>query len=159
VSSRPAAAIGVGERLPHIDGHAVDVAAAPEVVWGSLLRVVEGSFGSTATARFARLLGCTDVEVHGPRPLDAGSTFPGFHIEAARRPHELTLAGSHRFSDYALIFKLDEPTPGHTRIHAETRALFPGLKGRIYRALVIGTRSHALLTRRLLAAVKHRVER
>ena len=74
-------------------------------------------------------------------------------------PAELALAGSHRFSDYALIFRLDPLAGGGTRVRAETRAEFPDLKGAVYRTLVIGTRMHVLVTRRILTAVKRRAER
>jgi hypothetical protein len=46
-----------------------------------------------------------------------------------------------------------------TRLVAETRAEFPGVKGRAYRALVIDTRAHVLVVRRLLGTVAGRVER
>jgi hypothetical protein len=107
----------------------------------------------------ARVLGCEDVEVSGPRPLAAGSTFPGFHIAVLEEPSELALAGRHRFSDYALVFRLEELGANRTRLRAETRAEFPGVKGRIYRAMVIGTRGHVLATRRLLGAVQRRAAR
>jgi len=107
----------------------------------------------------ARLLGCADVDSSGPRPLATGSTFPGFHVEAAERPRELALAGSHRFSNYALIFRLERLDATRTGLRAETRAIFPGLKGSAYKALVIGTRGHVLVTRRLLDAAKQRAER
>jgi hypothetical protein len=124
-----------------------------------VLGVLEASFGSAATARGARLLGCADLDPAGPRPLATGSTFPGFHVEAAEEPRELALAGSHRFSNYALIFRLEPTAAGRTRLRAETRAEFPHLKGSVYRALVIGTRGHVLATRRLLNAAKQRAER
>lgn len=147
------------ERLPHVDEHSVEIAAGTDSVWEALLRVAEGSFGSATTARVARLLGCSDVNRAGPRPLATGSAFPGFHIEASERAQELALAGSHRFSDYALIFRLEARGDDRTRLRAETRAIFPGLKGGVYRTLVIGTRGHVLVTRRLLGAVKQRAER
>jgi hypothetical protein len=147
-----------GQRLPHVDEHSMEIVAPPVATWEALLRVVEGSFGSSATARIARLLGCADVDASGPRPLAAGSAFPGFHVEAAERPRELALVGGHRFSDYALIFRLDELGDGRTRLRAETRAVFPGVKGGVYRTLVIGTRGHVLVTRRLLSAVTQRAE-
>lgn len=75
------------EQLPHIDEHSVEIGASSEAVWAALLRVVEGSFGSERTGRVARLLGCADVASGGPRPLAAGSSFPGFHVEAAREEH------------------------------------------------------------------------
>ena len=146
-----------GERLPRIDEHSIDIEAGAEAVWGALLRVVEGSFGSPRTGRIAGLLGCADVTASGPRPLDAGSTLPGFHVEAAEPGRELALAGSHRFSEYALIFRLDGANSGRTRLRAETRAVFPGVSGAVYRALVIGTRGHVVVTRRLLSAVARRV--
>ena len=147
------------ERLPHVDEHSLLIDARPKAVWEALPRVVEGSFGAAATGRVARLLGCADVAASGPRPLAAGSAFPGFHVEATEPARELVLAGGHRFSDYALIFRLEDSGDGGTRLSAETRAVFPGFKGGVYRTLVIGTRGHVLVTRRLLGAVKRRAER
>jgi hypothetical protein len=146
------------ESLPHVDEHAVAIDAGGEEAWKGLLRIVEGSFGGGAAGRFARLLGCADMAASGPRPLERGSTVPGFHVELAEPRRELALAGSHRFSRYALIFHLEERGAGAV-LRAETRAEFPGPHGRAYRALVIGTRVHVLVTRRLLDAVKQRSER
>jgi hypothetical protein len=146
------------EHLPHIDEHSVEIEAPPAATWESLLRVAEGSFGSARTEKVARLLGCADTASYGPRPLAEGSAFPGFHVEVARPNSELALRGSHRFSDYALIFRLDELQADRTLLRAETRAVFPGLKGVAYRTLVIGTKGHVVVTRRLLSAVKHRAE-
>jgi hypothetical protein len=145
--------------LPHIDEHSVEIDATPAATWAALGRVVEGSFASGATPRLARALGCADTDAAGPRPLAEGSTLPGFHVAAASAPRELALAGGHRFSDYELIFHLDDLDGAGTRLRAETRAEFPGLKGGVYRGLVIGTRGHVLVTRRLLGAVKRRAER
>lgn len=147
------------ERLPHVDEHSLVVEAGREDTWKSLLRVVEASVSSGGAPRFARIVGCADTAPSGPRPLAAGSVLPGFHVVAADAPAELALAGSHRFSDYALVFRLDELGGGRTRLRAETRAGFPGLKGGVYRALVIGTRMHVLVTRRILAGVKRNAER
>ncbi|HXS33252.1 MAG TPA: hypothetical protein VN758_05695 [Solirubrobacterales bacterium] len=145
--------------LPHIDEHSIAIAATPNATWDALLRVVEGSFASGASTRGARLLGCADTAVSGPRPLADGSVLPGFHVEAAQAPRELAIAGSHRFSDYALIFRLDEDGDERTVLRAETRAAFPGLKGSAYRAIVIGTRIHVLVTRRILGAARYSAER
>jgi len=68
------------------------------------------------------------------------------------------LQGSHRFSDYALTFRLEEVGPGRFRLSAETRAAFPGLTGGIYRLLVVGTRGHVVLVRRMLTGIKRRSE-
>jgi hypothetical protein len=72
---------------------------------------------------------------------------------------KLALAGSHRFSDYTLTFRFDDLNDEETRLRAETKAAFPGFKGSVYRALVIGTRGHVLITNRILSAVKRRAER
>jgi hypothetical protein len=147
------------ERLPHVDEHALVVAADRDATWAALLRVVEGTVAAGAAPRMAWVLGCADTEASGPRPLATGSTLPGFHIAAAQTPVELALAGSHRFSSYALIFRLDDLGDGRTRVRAETRAEFPHMKGAVYRALVIGTRMHVLVTRRILSGVKRLAER
>ncbi len=42
----------------------------------------------------------------------------------------------------------------HRALRAETRAAFPGLSGRAYEALMIGTRAHVLAAHRLLSAVR-----
>jgi hypothetical protein len=146
------------EQLPHVDEHAAVIVADREAVWEALLHVVEASVSGAAAPRYARLVGCIDTEASGPRPLAPGSAFPGFHVATAESPAELALAGSHRFSDYALIFRLDELDATRTRVRAETRSEFPGLKGGAYRALVIGTRMHVLATRRILGALKRRAE-
>jgi hypothetical protein len=147
------------DQLPHVDEHSAVVEASHESTWEALLRVVEGTVSAGAAPTFARLLGCADTEAGGPRPLAPGSAVPGFHIVAMTEPSELALAGSHRFSSYALIFRLDDLGDGRVRLRAETRAEFPGLKGSVYRALVIGTRMHVLATRRILSATKRRAER
>lgn len=149
----------ISDRLPHVDEHSTAIDADPTVSWDALLRVAEASMSARGAPRLARLLGSADVEATGPRPLDVGSAFPGFHVDTAERPSELALLGAHRFSNYALIFRLDDIGGGRTRLRAETRAEFPGFKGRAYRAMVIGTRGHVLATRRILNAVKRRAER
>jgi hypothetical protein len=78
-------------------------------------------------------------------------------VARSEAPVELALEGSHRFSRYALILRIDD-LGGRSRLRAETRAEFPGPHGRVYRALVIGTRGHVLMVRRILGAVKRRAE-
>jgi hypothetical protein len=149
----------MSDELPWIDEHASELTAAPAVVWPALLRTVERMTDGGATPRYARAVGCADVEAGGPRPLEVGSTVPGFHVAALTSERLLVLRGSHHFSDYALCFRLEPLGGAGTRLVAETRAEFPGLKGRAYRALVIGTRLHVLATRRVLRGVARRVER
>jgi hypothetical protein len=148
----------VATALPWLDEHGAEIDAPAAVVWPALLRTVERMTAGGAAPRYARAVGCADTESGGPRPLEVGSTVPGFHVAALTPGRTLVLAGSHHFADYALVFRL-EPLGGvRTRLVAETRADFPGAKGRAYRALVIGTRMHVLVTRRVLRSVAHRAE-
>lgn len=147
--------------LPHIDEHFTTVEAPAQAVWDALLRVVERSFSSPRSATGARVLGCRDTVPAGPRPLAEGSAFPGFHVDVADMPRESALVGRHRFSRYALVFRIEpaEHTSGGVQLSAETRAAFPGAHGRLYKALVIGTGLHVKVVRRLLSATKRRAER
>ena len=143
--------------LPYVDEQTTVIAAGADDVWRSLGETVERSFSRPGMAGYARLVGCADRAASGPRPLAEGSAFPGFRVAAAVPGRELVLEGRHRFSSYALIFRLEQVGPGRSRLRAETRAAFPGLGG-VYRLLVIGTGGHAVGTRRLLSAVRRRSE-
>jgi hypothetical protein len=145
--------------LPWVDEHAQEISAPVSAVWPALLRTVERMTAGAAAPRYARAVGCADSENGGPRPLEVGSTLPGFHVAELIPERLLVLAGSHHFSDYALSFRLEPLGAVRTRVIAETRADFPGLKGRAYRALVIGTRMHVLAVRRVLRQVSRRVDR
>lgn len=144
--------------LPYVDEHAVLVTAGPGAVWRALADTLDGSFGGPAAVAYVRLVGCADRTASGPRPPAAGSVFPGFRVVSAEPGRELALAGRHRFSDYALTFRIEAAGEDRTRLRAETRAAFPGLAGGLYRLAIIGTRGHAVGTRRLLAAVRRGAE-
>ncbi|MGI8462175.1 MAG: hypothetical protein ACR2OC_11180 [Solirubrobacterales bacterium] len=143
------------ERLPHVDEHVVGIEATFDQVWDALIATLPKSFGGPA-GPIGGLLGVEHREAHGNFG-EIGSTLPGFVVSRAVPPAVLALLGEHRFSRYALIFRLEKTGIG-TALRAETRAEFPGTKGRVYRALVIGTRGHVLLTRRILGAVRKRAE-
>jgi len=70
----------------------------------------------------------------------------------------VSLVGRHRFSRYALVFTLAEQPTG-TTLAALTYAEFPGLRGTVYRGLVIGSGAHRVLVRRLLRDVRRGAER
>jgi hypothetical protein len=142
--------------LPFIDEHALEVTAAPERAWEALRQTLSSLDGRTA-ALLARLLGTAESRPHGD-PTEPGSTITGFRIDRVNPPVELALEGEHRFSRYALIFRLEALPGDRCRVRAETRAAFPGLRGRAYRALVIGTRGHVVAVKRLLRGVKARAE-
>ena len=145
------------ESLPRIDEHGLLVLAPVEDVWQALLPVLGGSFSRGPAQRAARALGCAQTEASGPVDV-IGSTLPGFMVVRVIEPAALALQGSHRFSRYGLIFSLEPTKDERTLLRAETRAEFPGLAGKAYRALVIGTRGHVFAVNRILRAIKRRAE-
>ncbi|MFB9904148.1 hypothetical protein [Allokutzneria oryzae] len=142
---------------PLVDEHAITITAGTGTVWRALGEALDRTFSPMAV--YTRLIGCTDRTASGPRPPVEGSTFPGFRVTSAVPGTELVLQGRHRFSTYALTFRLDQLGPGRSRLRAESRAAFPGPLGRCYRFLVIGTGGHVLAVRRLLSRVAARAER
>jgi hypothetical protein len=146
------------EALPHIDEHGTLVLAPVPQTWEALLPVVRNGFSGFAATRIARILGCAHTETSGQ--IDQiGSTIPGFIVARVVEPAVLALEGQHRFSRYGLIFSLEPTRDEQTLLRAETRAEFPGLKGGIYRTLVIGSRGHVLVVKRLLAGIGRRAQR
>jgi hypothetical protein len=145
------------DSLPPVDEHGVEIAADPDQVWEALAATLPRILSTRRSSRFAKLLGDAFTDARG-EPTVIGSTVPGFIVSRSIRPSVLALLGQHRFSRYALVFRIDELGIGRSRLRAETRAEFPGLKGRAYRALVIGSRAHILVVRRILSAVRRRAE-
>jgi hypothetical protein len=149
------------ERLPYIDEHSTISEAGPEDTWSALVAVMAGTARSPL-AHYARVVGCEPASAHGDwrGELRAGATVPGFAVDEVSKPRRLTLTGRHRFSRYALTFELEPiETASATRLRAETRAAFPGVTGRVYRALVISSGAHRLAVHRLLRRVRHRAPR
>jgi hypothetical protein len=91
--------------------------------------------------------------------VSVGDTVPGFAVTEADPPRLLILRGRHRFSRYELRFELDPLKRGCVEVHAKTSATFPGVHGRIYRALVIGSGGHRVAVRRMLTSIALRAER
>ena len=143
--------------LPPIDEHAVEIEAGADRTWEALVATLPRVFDTGASARAAAALGCSHTEAKG-EPSVIGSTLPGFIVSRSIRPASLALLGQHRFSRYALVFRIDELDARRSRLRAETRADFPGRRGRAYRGLVIGTRGHVLVVRRILRSVRRRAE-
>jgi hypothetical protein len=146
------------EELPAIDEHGTLVLAPVEETWRALLPVVRSSFTGRGVERVARALGCHPDSASGDIGA-RGATVPGFCVVRVVEPAVLALQGEHRFSRYGLIFRLEPTKDERTLLRAETRAEFPGLKGKAYRTLVIGTRGHVLVVNRMLRAVRRRAER
>lgn len=134
------------DQLPYIDEHSQAVEASSEVVWAALLKVLRSQMGGSAT--IARILGCDPARGTAEFAGRPGEAVPGFRVVEAEQGRRLALRGRHRFSNYALTFVLD-----HDSLRAQTHAAFPGVHGRLYRAAVIGSGAHRLVTHRLLRQV------
>jgi hypothetical protein len=126
--------------LPYLDEHTLSVAASRDVVWSALHRHVAASLLLGDRSPLVLLLGTV------PRG--------GFEVSESSRPDRLILAGRHRFSRYRLAFELVQAPGGTTLLRARSYAAFPGVHGRVYRALVIDTRLHVLATTRILRSVR-----
>ena len=146
------------ESLPFVDEHFIDIAATTEEVWDALLATMKEFAAGSKSGAFPRALGCAQTEKEGEIGR-IGSTIPGFVVTRSIRPVVLALMGQHRFSRYALIFRIVEKPSGLVLLSAQTRAEFPGAKGKAYRGLVIGTRGHVLATRSIMRSVRRRAER
>jgi hypothetical protein len=142
-------------KLPFVDEQTVEVDAAPELAWEAIVAVTRGAFSGRGGGAFASLVGCAQTGIEGP-PGQEGSTIVGFHVETARPPRELGLAGRHRFSEYRLMFLVEALDGERSRVRAVTHARFPGLHGEVYRTLVIRSRIHVLVTRRMLNGIAQR---
>jgi hypothetical protein len=134
------------EQLPFIDEHSQRVDAPADVVWAALLKTLRRQMGGSAS--IARILGCDPAQGTAEFTGRAGDAVPGFRVVDAEPGRRLALRGRHRFSSYALTFVLDGES-----LRAQTEAAFPGVLGRLYRAAVIGSGAHRIVTRRLLRQV------
>jgi hypothetical protein len=117
------------ERLPYIDEHAITIAADRVTTWHAVLRT---------TCR---------------NPEDPSTVPFGFALDAAEQPERFALKGRHWFAVYQLVFLLTDDPAGGTRLAAQTWAAFPGLKGTIYRTLVIGSGGHRVVVRNMLRRI------
>jgi Protein of unknown function (DUF2867) len=126
------------ERLPYIDEYAITVDAEPADTWSALLQVL-----------------CRD-------PDDPSTVPTGFSLDEARAPARFALKGRHPFAVYRWVFDLEPLTGteagGRTRVRSATWAAFPGVHGKIYRALVIGTGGHRVAVRWTLNRIARAAE-
>ena len=134
------------EQLPFLDEHREQVDVPADVAWTALVGVLRRRLGGAGT--LARVLGCDPVDGTPGFSGRVGETLPGFRVVDAEPGRRLTLRGKHRFARYALTFLIDG-----NQLCARSEAAFPGIHGRLYRALLMGTGGHRLVTRGLLRHV------
>jgi hypothetical protein len=132
--------VSLDGRLPYVDEHRLVVAAPRSQVWTGLRHYVDGFLAGAERSLLARLLG-----THPRAGFEVASAVPGSRLD---------LTGRHRFSCYRLVFELADAAGEQTLLTARTYAAFPGLHGRVYRALVIGTRAHVVATNHILRSVQ-----
>jgi hypothetical protein len=147
---------GPVDQLPRVDTHGFRTAASPETVMATLGAILLVGFGSRRARLLARLLRCQNRAPTRPFVLESGAELAGFQVVAAD-PEEVVLAGQHRFSRYALVFRAGRMAEG-TSVSAETKAVFPGVLGKLYRVFVISSGAHDRVMRRLMGKLKGRVE-
>ena len=135
----------MADDLPYIDEHTIGVDAPRERVWTALERYIESLLHGVERNPLVALL--------GPRPR------AGFDAVEKVEQQRLSLAGRHHFSRYRLDFELRDIPGGGTRVQARSYAAFPGLHGRTYRALVIGTGLHVVATKHMLRGIRGAVVR
>ena len=116
------------ERLPYIDEHAITIPADRATVWAAVLHTMCAIPDDPSTVPF------------------------GFILDVADPYERFALKGRHWFSVYKLTFLLSE-AEGRTRVAAQTWAAFPGVKGKVYRAVVIGSGAHRVVVRRMLKKI------
>lgn len=130
----------MGGELPYIDEHTVRVDAPRAAVWVGLQRYMESLLSGAERNPLVALL--------GPQPR------AGFDVAESVEQQRLSLVGRHRFSRYRLDFELSDKAGGGTCVHARSYAVFPGIHGRVYRGLVVGTGLHVVATNYMLRGIR-----
>ena len=144
-----------------MDVHTVTIPASREAAWAGLERYVAGLLRGVERNPLAKLLGLE------PRA--------GFERSVSRPPECLDLTALGRQEEWEDSPEGYPQTPpyewwnlhdeydqsarcpaGSTSLHAHSYAEFPGVHGRVYRALVIGTRAHVVATNHMLRSVRRR---
>ena len=140
------------EALPFVDELSASCTASAGRLWQSLITSLPRS--SAGGSILARVLGCDPAAGTPTFTGTSGDAVPGFRIVEVEPGRRLVLEGSHRFSHYRLEFLTDDG-----RLRARTSATFPGWTGRLYRAAVIGSGAHRVVTRTWIGRIARRAAR
>ena len=81
------------DELPHVDEHSVVLEAGTDHVWAALMEL-DNMFSRPGAAAYVRASGCADHRTAGPRPLNEGSSIPGFRVITAVPTCELFWRGA-----------------------------------------------------------------
>jgi len=141
------------DELPFIDEFDALVDASASDVFRAVTRRIGRSFEGRAARVFTSFLGCAHRGASYTVPPVAGQETNGFRVAEVTEPGRLVLEGRHRFASYRLSFLVEPLGEKRAILRARTDGLFPGWRGRIYRGLVIGTGTHEILVKRMLASI------
>ncbi len=144
--------------LPFVDARSVDVEAPARTLWAALLAAQPPPHAAGCRRVLAIVLGAEPSVANGLAAHVIGAERPGFEVREVVAPATYALAGSHRFAQYQLVYRIGQPDADSSRLTAETYASFPGAAGRLYRLLVIDSRLHALVTWVMVRALRRRAE-
>jgi hypothetical protein len=149
------------DELPYIDAHSIEVQAPAGRVWDEIVEHTLRRFGAgmgPLGTYATRLGGCPYVEAPPPG-RDVPETIVGFRVARAEQPSLIVLTGNHRFARYSLTLRIEPVGSGYaSRLTAQTKAIFPGAPGRVYKRMVIGTGGHVIVVMRMLTTIRRRVE-
>jgi hypothetical protein len=148
----------VSDALQRIDERIIDIDADLPATWNRLEEVLGQARRSKARELVARALGCDPAQGNGASLHTVGATLPGFCVVAVEAPVRIELTGGHHWARYRLNYRLERLASGETRLCAETRAVFLGRSGGVYRMLVIWTRLHLVAVRATLQSIKRLAE-
>jgi hypothetical protein len=124
-----------------MDEHSVTVVAPREAVWKAVRQYARG-----LTRSDHGLIGT----VLGTEPRS------GFEVSQEIEGERLALSGRHRFARYRLVFALTEQPDRALKLSAISYAVFPGARGRLYRAVLLGSGGHVLAVRHMLRTISRR---
>jgi hypothetical protein len=145
--------------LPFVDELAAEVAAPAAVAYLAATRRMARSFEGRGARVFSGFLRCVHRGNSFAVPPSVGQEGNGFRVARVDAPNALILEGAHRFATYRLSFFVDPISDSRSRVRARTDALFPGIQGALYRALVIGSSGHRRIVRRMLESISRQAER
>jgi hypothetical protein len=143
--------------LPCIDEHEISLNVPTPVAWTAVVAVFARLTARPAWRAFAKAIRCKPDHAVGTA-ITVGEAVPGFLVARCEAPTEWALEGEHLFSRYALTFRVTPVDGEHCRVVAHSSAEFPGLHGKVYRAMVIGTGGHAIGVRGILRSIRNEAE-
>jgi len=151
------AAMETDSALPSIDEHEISLDVPPPVAWTAVVAVFGRLMTRPEWRLFAKAIRCKPDHAVGTA-VAAGDALPGFLVVRCEAPTEWALEGQHLFSRYALTFRIAPVDSEHCRVAAHSSAEFPGVHGKMYRAVVIGSGGHAVGVRNILRSIKTEAE-